>query len=280
MDVNTTLQGGANQIFSCDHVIADKSQAFGKNFQNFHEMLERAQNFDLRLDFDVAPKAPAYPAECADFFSDKSIRVGYDFATSTITNIDVLEVNLNDVQYFYPKSAELQRKHGGIKIFSADLMHELRRGQSIYIFWSFGYLRACKQSEVKAFMAYSAEVAEYQAKAKAFNELVENTIQHEYTAARDTQSKQINDVLGVPWKGVYIVQSRLLHDKNFFGSHKKNTVAHVRLLKDFQKGRIKRTEGQLLCGSKAKFSLSNDMSDTKDYIVTCIQCLKIMGMQS
>lgn len=276
---NSYLHKKSQDIFSGDFVYADKSALLQNKFSNFNDFIDRAQALNLTLDFDNVPTLPKYPAKCAAYFDDKTRRVGYEYVTKTITDIDTLKINKDAIYEIYSSSAHLKREYGGIKIFSSDLIAELQAGRSIYIYWSYGYLRACTESEAESFAAYHAEISSYQTKIKAFEKLVKNITQNEYKIAQGEQSEQISATIGVKWKGAFIIQSRLLHDKNFFGNQKKNTVVHLHLLDDYQKGRVKRDAGQLMCGNKAKFSLSDDMADTKDYIVTCRQCLKLIGVQ-
>lgn len=92
------------------------------------------------------------------------------------------------------------------------------------------------------------------------------------------QAKAIDSVLGVKWRGVFAIQWRLLHNDNYLGTQKKTTVAHVRLLDDYQNGRLKRSTGQTLCGAKSKFGYSDDMDDMESYLITCPKCLAMTGL--
>jgi hypothetical protein len=50
----------------------------------------------------------------------------------------------------------------------------------------------------------------------------------------------------------------------------------VLLKADLSVGRIKRTEGQLLCGkSRGRFGLSADYNEDHIYAITCKRCLEI-----
>lgn len=271
------LQHNLNDEFSCDHVNADQSNTLKSKFLNFSEVVQRGQLFELFLSFNKVPEIPAYPTICSEYFLNKNIRVGYEFVTKTITDIHTLKINVAAIEEFYSSSAALKREYGGIKIYSSELIQELQAGRFIYIYWSYGYLRACTEAEAQAFTAHHHELKAFQTKVCEFEDFAFKVAQNEYRVALEEQSKLIDRNIAAKWKGVFIVQNRMLHENNFFGSQKKNTVVHLRLLSDLKKGRVKRTKGELLCGSKAKFSFSDDLSDLKNYVVTCTQCLKMIG---
>lgn len=265
-----------NKDFSGDFVNQDIANSSQNKFLHFDDFIKRGQALNLTLNFKIEPKIPKYPSECSAYFSDKTRRVGYEYITKKITDIDTLKINIDAVEAFYGNSAHLKAEYGGIRIYSSELITELQAGRSIYIYWGFGFLRACTESEAKSFTEYNTEFELYQIKAAAFERFVDEIIRNEYKLALETQSKQIEHAIGVKSKGVFMVQSRLLHDKNFLGIQTKNTVIHLRLFDDYQKGHIKRTAGQLLCGSKPKFALSDDITDDTNYVVTCLRCLKLM----
>ena len=98
-------------------------------------------------------------------------------------------------------------------------------------------------------------------------------------AAKVTESLQTN-----AWVPVFIVQARMLHERNFFGSQKRNTVTHLQFEEAFERGRIKRKPYQTLCLAKAKFDMSEHLPHTDDNgekvrgTITCPKCRKMLGL--
>jgi hypothetical protein len=95
---------------------------------------------------------------------------------------------------------------------------------------------------------------------------------------REEQAKAFNASLGipVPFRPAQKIVLNGCYEGNGSGA-RRGSVEHVLLKADLSVGRIKRTEGQLLCGtSRGSFGLSADY-DNEDHIyaITCKRCLEI-----
>jgi hypothetical protein len=95
---------------------------------------------------------------------------------------------------------------------------------------------------------------------------------------RNEQAKAFNASLGipVPFRPAQKIVLNGCYEGNGSGA-RRGSVEHVLLKGDLSVGRIKRTEGQLLCGtSRGSFGLSADY-DNEDHIyaITCKRCLEI-----
>jgi hypothetical protein len=95
---------------------------------------------------------------------------------------------------------------------------------------------------------------------------------------RNEQAKAFNAALGipVPFRPAQKIVLNGCYEYNISGA-RRNSVEHVLLKAAIRIGRIKRAEGQLLCGaSRGSFGLSADC-DNEDHIyaITCKRCLEI-----
>ena len=95
---------------------------------------------------------------------------------------------------------------------------------------------------------------------------------------RNEQAKVFNASLGipVPFRPAQKIVLNGCYEGNGSGA-RRGSVEHVLLKADLSVGRIKRTEGQLLCGaSHGSFGVSADY-DTEDrvYAISCKRCIEI-----
>lgn len=246
-------------------------------FDNFEGVLQLAAEYGIAHHLTVIPVPPEYPSECLEFFNDTR-RCSIDFMTPSMAAIDTLKVTKEDVSEVYETSLRLNGQCGNVKILDQKLIADLMDNKPIYLFFKQGYLKACSEQEAQGFLKLHKAWREYHKAVSDFENLEYQIKEAKLKAKTAEQAKAIDSALGVKWRGVFSIQWRMLHENNYLGTQKKTTVAHVRLLDDLQKGRIKRTSGQTLCGAKSKFGYSDDMSDKESYLITCPKCLSMSGL--
>lgn len=258
--------------------VRSPNQDFSKyKFDNFQDVLQLAAEYGIAHEFTDIPVPPEYPSECLEFFDDTR-RCSIDFLTPSFAAIDTLKVTKEDISEVYETSLRLNSECGNVKILDQKLIDDLMDNKPIYLFFKQGFLKACSDKEAQGFIKFHKALRKYLKSVDDFSNLEYQIKEAKLKAKTTEQAKAIDSVLGVKWRGVFAIQWRLLHNDNYFGTQKKTTVAHVRLLDDYQNGRLKRSTGQTLCGAKSKFGYSDDMDDKKSYLITCPKCLAMTGL--
>lgn len=246
-------------------------------FDNFESVLQLAAEYGIAHQFTEIPVLPEYPSECLEFFNDTR-RCSIDFMTPRMAAIDTLKVTKKDVVEVYETSLRLNGECGNVKILDQKLIADLMNNKPIYLFFKQGFLKACSEQEAQGFIKLHKALAKYLKSVHDFSNLQYDIKEAKLKAQTVEQAKAIDLALGVKWRGVFAIQWRMLHENNYLGTQKKTTVAHVRLLDDYQNGRLKRSSGQTLCGAKSKFGYSDDMNDLDSYLITCPKCLAMTGL--
>ena len=273
-DDNTALD---QATFSGRCILSPHQTYPNKPFEGFESVLILAAFYGLEHEFKTMPEAPVFPEVCQAFFNNQR-RVSFDMMTQQLSAIDTLKITKDQIEEVYQSSLLLNAECAYIKVLDQFLISELQSNKAIYVFFIQGYLRACSELEAQAFLKHYQAVTEYRRLIDQFSNLSHLVRITKLKAETCEQAEKINQALKVNWKGVFAVQSRLLHGRNHFGNQKKSTVAHIRLKDDYKSGRITREAGQILCGAKSKFGYSDDMSDQTSYLITCPKCLAMADL--
>lgn len=263
--------------------IRSPSQCYSKKtFDNFQDVLKLAADYGIAHECSSIPLPPVYPSECLEFFdADDTRRCSIDFVTprlAAMTSIDALKVTKDDVSEVFETSLRLNSECSNVKILDQNLIADLMNNKPIYLFFKNGFLRACSDREAQGFIKFYKALQKFLKAIDDFSNLEDQIKEAKLDAKTAEQVKAIDSFLNVKWRGVFAIQWRMLHADNYLGTQKKTTVAHVRLLDDYQNGRLKRSAGQTLCGAKSKFGYSDDMSDMKSYLITCPKCRAMIGL--
>lgn len=277
MDTNNNKTALDIDSFNCRLILSPNQKFLSYPFENFDALLKLASEYKIQHLFIKKPVAPEYPSECLSFFTDTR-RCSFDVVNNALSGIDTLKVTQDDIAEQYSTSLRLNAKCGDTKILDQKLISDLQDNKPIYLFFVQGFLRACSEQEAQGFITFFKAADDFRKKIIDFEILEDQINKAQLKAKTMEQAQSIDSALGVKWRGVFAIQYRLLHEKNHFGSQKKTTVAHVRLLDDYQKDRLKRISGQTLCGAKSKFGYSDDMSDLNSYLITCPKCLAMIGL--
>ena len=83
--------------------------------------------------------------------------------------------------------------------------------------------------------------------------------------------------LGIASIPVYIINVAMLHRGVSGHGSSSSSVIHLKLLADYERGRLKRSEGELLCGRGVSFDVSE-----KDFAeaIACSKCLELLARGS
>jgi hypothetical protein len=194
-----------------------------KPFEGFESVLILAAFYGLEHEFKTMPEAPVFPEVCQAFFNNQR-RVSFDMMTQQLSAIDTLKITKDQIEEVYQSSLLLNAECAYIKVLDQFLISELQSNKAIYVFFIQGYLRACSELEAQAFLKHYQAVTEYRRLIDQFSNLSHLVRITKLKAETCEQAEKINQALKVNWKGVFSVQSRLLHDRNHFEIRKKRQL--------------------------------------------------------